>query len=47
MQLGQEKNVFIKRLAFRDSVEAMILDVQAECKAGRLNEVSYVCRSAV
>ena len=41
-RLGQDKNVFIRRLAFRDSVEEVVLDVQGEVKAGRLKEFEYV-----
>ena len=41
-RLGQDKNVFIRRLAFRDTVEEMVVDVQGEVKAGRLKEFEYV-----
>ena len=41
-RLGQDKNVFIRRLAFRDTVEEMVVDVQGEVKAGRLNKFEYV-----
>jgi uncharacterized membrane protein YgcG len=41
-RLGQTKEVFIRRIAFRDSVETMVVAVQSAVKAGNLSKFEWV-----
>ena len=41
-RLGQTKEVFIRRIAFRDSVESMVVAVQSAVKTGNLNKFEWV-----